>query len=102
MNGLTRQPAVICGACLIVFVLLAAVAAPWLSSRDPRRIVQEEQLLAPGSGHPFGTDALGRDVYAAVLHGARVSVAIGLGAVAIAVVLGVPLGAVSGYFAVQR
>jgi peptide/nickel transport system permease protein len=54
-------------------------------------------LQAPSSSHPFGTDELGRDVFTRVLHGARISPAIGVIAIAIAGVIGTALGLISGY-----
>ena len=64
---------------------------------DPRRLDLNAVLLPPGRAHWMGTDALGRDLAARVLHGARVSLAVGLLAAALALLVGVPLGAWAGY-----
>jgi len=64
---------------------------------DPRRLDLDAVLLPPSRAHWMGTDALGRDLAARVVHGARVSLAVGLLAAACALLVGVPLGAWAGY-----
>jgi len=81
---------------LIGALLLAGLLAPWLP-HDPNRLDLGERLAAPSSLHWMGTDALGRDVAARVVSGARVSLTVGLLAAAIAISIGVPLGALAGY-----
>ena len=85
---------------LLILGLLAvlAAAAPRLSPRDPIRTSPREALQPPGHAFPLGSDQYGRDVLSRVLHGARISLAVGLVAVAIAVGLGTPIGLVSGYY----
>jgi peptide/nickel transport system permease protein len=81
---------------IVGLVALAAVAAPWLAPYPPNDMGVD--LLAPPSlGHPFGTDDLGRDILSRVIHGASVSVVVGLIAVGTAAVVGVPLGLLAGY-----
>ena len=84
------------GALLIGALLLAGLLAPWLP-HDPNRLDLGERLAAPSPLHWMGTDALGRDVAARVVSGARVSLTVGLLAAAIAISIGVPLGALAGY-----
>lgn len=93
-----RNRAAVAGAAVLLLVLLCAVAAPWLAGHDPWALVQQP-FMPPGAqpGLPMGTDALGRDVAAGLLHGARVSMLIGLVATAAALLLGIGLGAVAGY-----
>lgn len=85
----------------IVVLTLAAVLAPYLTPYaaeglgDPNL---ENKFLAPSLGHPFGTDSLGRDVFARILFGARTSLTFGIMVVVIAVGIGAPLGALAGYF----
>lgn len=88
------------GALLIGALLILALAAPLMRAplpHDPTRLDLDSVLLAPSRAHWMGTDALGRDLAARVLHGARVSLAVGLLAAAFALLVGVPLGAWAGY-----
>jgi peptide/nickel transport system permease protein len=80
-------------AALIVLALLAPVIAPG----DPTAISGGRALRAPTLAEPFGMDDLGRSVLSRVVHGYRVSLGVALASVALALVLGVPLGLVAGY-----
>jgi peptide/nickel transport system permease protein len=83
---------------LTLVVVVAAVAAPWLSPVHPLRTDFAEGLQPPGSpGHPFGTDQLGRDVLARVLHGARLALGIGACTVLVTTIVGSLLGLLAGY-----
>jgi ABC-type dipeptide/oligopeptide/nickel transport system permease subunit len=77
---------------------LAAIIGPMLSPFDPTKQVLRDSLLGSSSTHLLGTDSLGRDELTRLLYGARYSLTLGLAAVMIGLVVGVPLGAVSGYF----
>jgi ABC-type dipeptide/oligopeptide/nickel transport system permease subunit len=79
-----------------IFVLCAALA-PWIAPYDPITASLPHALQGPSPGNPLGRDELGRDVLSRILHGARISLSIGLISVAIGVVIGVPVGAISGY-----
>lgn len=83
---------------VLVALVLAALFAPLLSPHDPVTMVPSERLRAPSPAHLLGTDAMGRDLWSRILWGARVSLLIGAGATLGAVVIGLPLGLVSGYF----
>jgi len=76
---------------------LVAVAGPLLVDADPFATALAERLRPPGPGHPFGQDALGRDVLARVVHGARISLAVGAAAVALSTAIGVACGAIAGW-----
>lgn len=81
-----------------VLTVLVAAAAP-LFLREASQAMESARLLeAPSRVHPFGTDALGRDVLFRVVCGARVSLGVALVAVALAVLVGIAVGAVSGYY----
>ncbi|SNT65538.1 peptide/nickel transport system permease protein/oligopeptide transport system permease protein [Asanoa hainanensis] len=83
----------------VVLVFVAMAAFPGLfSSVDPRACDLSRSLAPPGGGHPFGYDLLGCDYYARVVHGARVSIAIGVLATGSTVVIAVVLGSLAGYF----
>jgi peptide/nickel transport system permease protein len=84
---------------LIVFGLIIFIAAlaPVISPHDPNKIFGEFEA-APSATHILGTDPVGRDVMSRLIYGAQVSIAVGIGAVAIYVALGIVLGLVAGYF----
>src|SRR5713101_6898586 len=100
---LRRDGAAILGLLVLVAALGAALLAPVLSPRDPVKNDLLGRLSPPmwldggDSAHPLGTDTLGRDVLSRLLYGARVSLWIGLTAVTIAAILGVPIGLWTGY-----
>ncbi|MDO9858388.1 dipeptide/oligopeptide/nickel ABC transporter permease/ATP-binding protein [Glaesserella parasuis] len=75
----------------IVLVALLAILAPWVSPYDPLQTLRPVQ--APNADYWFGTDRLGRDILSRLIYGAQTSLFIGLGAVALAIVLGSILGA---------
>lgn len=92
-----RNKGSVVGLVILVLVLLLALAGPLLLPSDPWD-VKGRPLLPPGSTFPMGTDMLGRDVLSGVIHGAQVSLLIGLVSTLVAVTLGLLLGAVAGYF----
>ncbi len=94
-----RNRGALLGACLILLVALVAVLAPLFFPADPLRIVGAPELW-PGEdpAFPLGTDSLGRDILAMIVHGARATLLIGLFASAVATLIGVTVGAIAGYF----
>jgi peptide/nickel transport system permease protein len=82
---------------LLGVLALGAVAAPWLAPYDPARLELAATLAPPGAAHWMGQDKLGRDIFSRVLHGGRVSLAIGLATVASWVLIGGGVGALAGY-----
>jgi peptide/nickel transport system permease protein len=97
-SRLLRHRGALVGFAILGLLVLLAVAAPWLSARDPIRTAPRDALQPPGPTFPLGSDQYGRDVLSRVLHGARISLVVGLVAVSIAVGLGTPIGLVSGYY----
>ena len=95
---LARQRGAMVGAAILAALALMAVGAPGLASRDPIRTAPREALQLPGARYFLGTDQFGRDVASRVLHGARLSLTVGLIAVGIAVGVGAPIGLVSGFY----
>ncbi|MFM0629319.1 ABC transporter permease [Paraburkholderia xenovorans] len=93
-----RNRAAVFGAALVLLIVLMAVFAPWLSHYDPVQASFMTVRQAPSAVHWFGTDELGRDVLSRLLWGARASLLAGVVSVGIAVVIGVPLGLLAGYF----
>ena len=86
------------GAGVIVCLALMAVAAPVVARHDPFGVDLINSLQPPSPSHWFGTDIQGRDVWARLVFGARVSLSVGLISQGIALTLGVILGLVSGYY----
>jgi peptide/nickel transport system permease protein len=97
LRAFFRDPLVALGAAILLALLVAAAAAPALAPRAPGQSFHERALEAPSRDFRLGTDALGRDVLSRVIYGARVSVLIAAGSIALAALAGVPLGAVAGY-----
>src|SRR5215468_5448533 len=95
---LVRQRGAVLGLVILSLLASMAAAAPWLSPRDPIKTAPRESLQPPGARFVLGSDQYGRDVASRALHGARLSLTVGLIAVSIAVCLGTPVGLVSGYY----
>ena len=104
LRSLYRRKLALVGAIFVLIAFLAAIFAPVLTAYDPAEIDIINRLKAPGWSSPkgeyhlLGTDTLGRDVFARLVYGARVSLVVGLSAVLLAGTLGVFLGLLSGYF----
>jgi len=86
------------GALLLFLIGLSSWAAPILTHQHPNEQHLTERLQSPSTPHPLGTDDLGRDVFARMLYGGRVSLRVGLLAVTISVILGTIVGLTAGYF----
>ncbi|WP_421851365.1 ABC transporter permease [Oricola sp.] len=89
--------AVAFGVVVFVFMSLAALFAPLIVSADPFAISPLSRLKPISYEHPFGTDMLGRDLFARVFHGARVSLTVGLAVAFFSAVIGLAVGLISGY-----
>jgi peptide/nickel transport system permease protein len=86
------------GAAIVLVTVLAAVAGPWLVPFDPASQELALRLEGPSGAHWFGLDELGRDIFARILSGARISLLVGLVVVGVSSTIGVAMGAVAGYF----
>ena len=96
-----KNPLFLIGLGFVVLLVIAAIFAPWITPypEDAKFAIHfGSKLKPPSMDHYFGTDALGRDIFTRVVFGARMSIRIGLSVLAIALVIGVPLGLVAGYF----
>jgi ABC-type dipeptide/oligopeptide/nickel transport system permease subunit len=91
------DPTGLAGAALLALIVVACLAAPLLAPSDPLRIDLPAQLQGPSATHPLGTDNFGRDVWARMLHGGRVSLAVAAGATLISLLISLVLGGLAGY-----
>lgn len=85
------------GAAIVLLMLVAAVGAPLFAHADPAALHLRARLLPPSSAHLFGTDELGRDVFARTLYGARVSLIVAIAVVGLSLAVGLVLGSLAGY-----
>jgi len=95
---LARDPRAVGGVAVVILLIAIAVAAPLVARHDPLRVDLMQQLRSPSSAHWLGTDVQGRDVWARLVYGARVSLAVGLLSQTIALSLGVTFGLIAGFY----
>jgi peptide/nickel transport system permease protein len=95
---LRRNRLAMVGLVVLAIFLLSAIFAPLLTPYDPIKTDFGNALSHPSSENLLGTDWLGRDVFSRILYGSRISLAIGLISVSIGMLVGVPIGALSGYY----
>jgi peptide/nickel transport system permease protein len=93
-----RHRLAMAGAAVLGTITVASLIGPLLWPIPYARVDYGASLLGPSPAHPFGTDDLGKDLFARVLWGGRISLAVGLTAVLIAITLGTVVGALSGFF----
>jgi peptide/nickel transport system permease protein len=86
------------GLIILIPMFLCALFAPFISLHDPVEPDLRNILTSPSFSHPFGTDTLGRDVFSRVVYGSRISLLVGFVSVGIATLIGIMIGAVSGYY----
>jgi peptide/nickel transport system permease protein len=98
LQRLLRSPEAVIGLALIALIAAAALLAPWFFPRDPLSIVGRP-LLAPFADPalPLGTDRLGRNVLAGLVHGARASLFVSLAAATVAIGFGMLVGTLAGF-----
>lgn len=82
---------------IVVAVSVLALLAPWLPTHDAFDMNLAERLSGPSASHPLGTDIYGRDILTRIILGASIAMRVAGAAVAVAFIIGVPLGATSGY-----
>src|SRR4029077_14252115 len=95
---LRRDPRAWIGIGVVTLLVLMALAAPLIAGHDPLAIDLVRSLEGPSRSHCFGTDIQGRDVFARLVYGARVSLTVGIASQLIALSLGVMLGLIAGYY----
>jgi len=92
-----HKPAMV-GTIIVLILALAAIFAPLLTPYDPEKTDLDLMLDPPSLAHPMGTDELGRDLLTRILYGGRVSLSIGVMAMALAVFVGATIGGLSGFY----
>lgn len=98
LRRLRRDPVAMTAAVLLLLLIAAALLAPWIVSADPYKTSMLRRLLPPGSpNHWLGTDELGRDMLARLVHGGRMSLMIGVVPVFAAFCIGTTIGLIAGY-----
>ena len=97
LQRITKHNLALVGLIILVPMFLCAVLAPLISPHDPVEPDLKNILTGPTWSHPFGTDTLGRDVFSRVIYGSRISLLVGFVSVGIATLIGIMIGAVSGY-----
>lgn len=97
MGFIYRHPTIVVGGTLVGLMVLIAIFAPFLFTKDPTALAPARRTRAPSELYWFGTDMLGRDVYSRVLYGARVSLMVGFSVAFCASVLGTFIGLTAGF-----
>jgi peptide/nickel transport system permease protein len=92
-----RNPTIAVGGLLVGLMILIAILAPYLGTKDPTSLAPARRTREPSALYWFGTDMLGRDVYSRVLYGARVSLMVGFSVAFCASILGTFIGLVAGF-----
>lgn len=93
-----KRPVAVIGLVIVLAFVVMAIITPWIAPYDPYASDFGKILAKPSSQHLLGTDELGRDILSRILYGSRISLMVGLVSVAIAAVIGVPLGLTAGYY----
>lgn len=99
LKAFLRNPNAVAGLVLLSIIIAGALLAPVIYPGDPQSMVARP-FMWPGQSmaYPLGTDSMGRDITAGILHGARISLGVGFAATALSLTLGVLIGATAGYF----
>lgn len=98
MQLIKQSPLTMVGLVIIIGIIFIAIFAPYLAPYDPLDVDTANRLKPPSSKNLLGTDDMGRDIFSRIMYGSRISLMVGIVVLAISLSIGVPLGAVSGYF----
>jgi peptide/nickel transport system permease protein len=98
LRRLRRNKTALVGAAIAVVLVLVAVFADILAPQSPIATDQTHTFARPSWDYPLGTDQLGRDMLSRVVHGSRISLAVGVSSVILALFVGVPFGLIAGYY----
>lgn len=95
---LVRNKLAMIGLAIVIIMAVIALLSPFITPYDPNERMKEVSQKGPSYEHWFGTDILGRDIFSRVIYGTRISMLVGVVAVAISLAIGLFLGALSGFF----
>src|SRR5262249_42014662 len=98
LRRLRRSHTAVVGAVIVALLVVVALGADVLAPYSPSTNDQTTTFARPSRVHPLGTDQLGRDMLSRVIHGARISLLVGVSSVLLALFLGVPIGLIAGYY----
>ncbi len=93
-----KQKSAMVAGIFILFLILAAIFAPFIAPYDPYAIDYGNAMMPPSPQHWAGTDIYGRDILSRIIYGARISLTVGISSVTIGAIVGVSLGLISGFF----
>jgi ABC-type dipeptide/oligopeptide/nickel transport system permease subunit len=94
---IARNRMAVLGMVIVFLTFFVALFAPGLTTHDPLAMDLSNRLAGPSREHLAGTDNYGRDIFTRILLGTQIAMRVAIGAVLLAVIIGVPLGAISGY-----
>ncbi len=95
---LKRNKAALYGGYFILFLVLVSIIGPYLTGYDPFQVDYSTKLVTPSAEHWFGTDHHGRDIFTRIIHGMSITLYIGFSSVMLGMLVGVPMGIISGYY----
>lgn len=98
LGGISRNAAALVAAVLLALLVVTALVGPLLVRHDPLAMDLDSLRMPPGKDHLLGTDSKGRDMLSRLVHGARISLSVGVAATALSLFIGVAFGLVAGYF----
>lgn len=97
-RAIRLNPLAAAGIVLVVIFTVLAIFAPWIAPHDPAEIHLPARLSGPSATHWLGTDELGRDMLSRIIYGARISMLVGSSVVTVALILGLIVGCIAGYY----
>src|SRR2546422_618564 len=98
LRRLRKSTTALIGAAIVALLLVVALFADVLAPQSPIASDQTHTFERPSRDYPLGTDQLGRDMLSRVIHGSRISLAVGVSSVLLALFVGVPFGMIAGYY----
>ena len=98
VQTLLRKPVTLVAALVLTVLVFVSVFSPWVSPHDRLETDYKSINAGPSLQHPMGTDEVGRDLLSRLMHAGRVSLSVAAGAEAVALIFGVPIGLLAGFF----